>query len=107
MEEQSKREELLSEELLEWVTGARYDSSYKSCPDCLQSTMMYRYHRRLGNDFRGDGQAALEEGSPRIADALFRLSDAHHQAAQTHYAQLVAQLDNHHHSNSPWLPSLD
>ena len=98
MQEHTKREEPLSEELLEWVTGARYDSSYFRCPDCHDASAMYHYHTRVGNEIHADAHSAMAQGAPQIADMLFRLSDAHHQAAQAHSVQLAA----HHHPDSPW-----
>ena len=103
MEEHSQREEPLSEELLEWVTGARSDPSFYKCPDCQEALAEYRHHIQVRNVLQADAHAAMAEGAPEIADEILRISNVHHQAAQEYSVQLAA----HHHPNPPWSPLQD
>lgn len=107
MQEQSKREELLSEELLEWVTGARSDPSFYKCPDCQEASAEHRGLTALANELQSDAHAAAAQGDPMTAATLLGFSDAHHQLAREAYARMIASNRAHNHPNPPWSPPQD
>jgi hypothetical protein len=101
MEEHTEREEPLSEELLEWVTGASGNGnvstsnhpgpgSFLHCRDCQAGAAMYDYHIHGRDTTQAEVDSAIAQGAPHTADMLLQWSNEHHQSAQAHYEQMAA-----------------
>src|SRR5689334_6207630 len=101
MQEHSKREELLNEELLEWVTGASGNGhastsklprpgSFLHCQECKTAAWWYNHHISRRDRVQVDVDSAVAQGSLVSADQHLQLSQQYHEWAQARYAQMEA-----------------
>ena len=100
MQEQSKREEPLSEELLEGITGGtggasgsgrtQGPTSFLDCRQCRSEARRYGAHIRERDYGPVSVDIALRDGHPAIADAINHMSGQSNQKAQESYQKMEA-----------------
>ena len=97
MKENIKRDEPLSEELLEQVTGAA--GSFASCRECGNTMNQYIRTIRTRNDNQSKAFEAVVEGNNRGAAVYSQEYNNNHLLAQQKYQQMAAHghpdLDEH------------
>jgi hypothetical protein len=90
MQEYTNREEPLSEELLEAVTGAGGEGSFLNCPSCHVHAVHYDFHIYMRDDIQQSIDSKVRVGNYYAADLNFKDSENHHRAAQDIYEEMAA-----------------
>ena len=95
MQEHSKREESLSEELLDRVTGAgggasRLPGSFSSCPSCQANEQKYSQHIYIRDGLQWNVDSHVSVGDYAEADISLKHSEKHHTRAQEVFQQMAA-----------------
>jgi hypothetical protein len=99
MQEQRKREESLSEELLDRVTGAGSilstsknpgPGSFLDCADCQSRAVLYGRDIYRRDRYQAAVDQVVAEGHPAHADIFNEGSSSHHRSAQQRYQDMAA-----------------
>ena len=104
MEEHTKREESLREELLEWVTGAgccvstsRNPGSFLNCAECQAKADLYDFNLRIRDHWDAIADSAVRQGDPATADLALTAANGNHQRVQ----EIYGAMDVHGHPDFP------
>ena len=100
MQEHNKREEPLSEELLEGITGGtggasgsgrtQGPTSFLNCPQCLSEAQQFGTHIRTRDEYQTAVDMVVSHDGGAAADGINRASHLHHQLAQESYQNMEA-----------------
>ena len=99
MEEHTTREEPLSEELLDGITGAGGGASrlgnpgpgsFSSCPSCQANEQKYSQHIYIRDGLQRNVDSHVRVGDYAEADLSLKHSEKHHTRAQEVFQQMAA-----------------